>query len=142
MEAAAIHCMGGGFVGTYLERLCIFICLGDLLANFLPSQKFAKLYRYVAGALILLLIVNPLGQEMPEFINIGEGGVGESFRERILKQNELWYTENMDEVSKESEKVLDAYMESFTDEEMKEELERYGYEMEESDDGKVETAVR
>ena len=42
----------------------------------------------------------------------------------------------MDEVSKESEKVLDAYMESFTDEEMKEELERYGYEMEESDDGK------
>ena len=89
-----------------------------------------------------MLIVNPLGQEMPEFINIGEGGVGESFRERILKQNELWYTENMDEVSKESEKVLDAYMESFTDEEMKEELERYGYEMEESDDGKVETAVR
>ena len=119
-------------MGTYLERLCIFICLGDLLANFLPSQKFAKLYRYVAGALILLLIVNPLGQEMSEFINIGEGGVGESFRERILKQNELWYTEN----------VLDAYMESFTDEEMKEELERYGYEMEESDDGKVETAVR
>ena len=89
-----------------------------------------------------MLIVNPLGQEMSEFINIGEGGVGESFRERILKQNELWYTENMDEVSKESEKVLDAYMESFTDEEMKEELERYGYEMEESDDGKVETAVR
>lgn len=129
-------------MGTYLERLCIFICLGDLLANFLPSQKFAKLYRYIAGALILLLIINPLGQEVSELIDNGEGGMVDSFQERILKQNELWNPENTDDVRKESEKMLDAYMESFTDEEMKEELERYGYEMEESDDGKVETAVR
>lgn len=129
-------------MGTYLERLCIFICMGDLLANFLPSPKFAKLYRYIAGALILLLIINPLGREASELIDNWEGGIGEGFQERILKQNELWNVENLDEVGEESEKVLDAYMESFTDEEMKEELERYGYEMEESDDGKVETAVR
>ena len=129
-------------MGTYLERLCIFICLGDLLANFLPSPKFAKLYRYVAGALILLLIVNPLGQEVSKLMDNGGGEIGEEFQERILKQSQFWNAENMDEVSKESEQMLDAYMESFTDEEMKEELERYGYEMEESDDGKVETAVR
>lgn len=129
-------------MGTYLERLCIFICLGDLLANFLPSPKFAKLYRYVAGALILLLIVNPLGQEVSKLMDNGGGEIGEEFQEKILKQSQLWNAENMDEVSKESEQMLDAYMESFTDEEIKEELERYGYEMEESDDGKVETAVR
>lgn len=129
-------------MGTYLERLCIFICLGDLLANFLPSPKFAKLYRYVAGALILLLIINPLGQEVSELLDNGGVGIEEEFQDRLLKQNRLWNAGNTDEVGKESEKMLDAYMESFTDEEMKEELERYGYEMEESDDGKVETAVR
>ncbi len=129
-------------MGTYLERLCIFICLGDLLANFLPSPKFAKLYRYVAGALILLLIINPLGREVSELLDNGGVGIEEEFQDRILKQNRLWNAENTDEVGKESEKMLDAYMESFSDEEMKEELERYGYEMEESDDGKVETAVR
>lgn len=129
-------------MGTYLERLCIFICLGDLLANFLPSPKFAKLYRYVAGALILLLIINPLGQEVSELLDNGGVGIEEEFQDRLLQQNRLWNAENTDGVGKESEKMLDAYMESFTDEEMKEELERYGYEMEESDDGKVETAVR
>lgn len=129
-------------MGTYLERLCIFICLGDLLANFLPSPKFAKLYRYVAGALILLLIINPLGQEVSELLDNGGVGIEEEFQDRLLKQNRLWNAGNTDEVGKESEKMLDAYMESFTDEEMKEELERYGYEMEESDDGKVETVVR
>lgn len=129
-------------MGTYLERLCIFICLGDLLANFLPSPKFAKLYRYVAGALILLLIINPLGQEVSELLDNGGVGIEEEFQDRILQQKRLWNAENTDEVGKESEKMLDAYMESFTDEEMKEELERYGYEMEESDDGKVETTVR
>lgn len=129
-------------MGTYLERLCIFICLGDLLANFLPSPKFAKLYRYVAGALILLLIINPLGQEVSELLDNGGVGIEEEFQDRLLQQKRLWNAENTDEVGKESEKMLDAYMESFTDEEMKEELERYGYEMEESDDGKVETTVR
>lgn len=129
-------------MGTYLERLCIFICLGDLLANFLPSPKFAKLYRYVAGALILLLIINPLGQEVSELLDNGGVGIEEEFQDRLFKQNRLWNAGNTDEVGKESEKMLDAYMESFSDEEMKEELERYGYEMEESDDGKVETAVR
>lgn len=126
-------------MGTYLERLCVFICLGDLLANFLPSPKFAKLYRYVAGALILLLILNPLGREVSEFIEKGEGGMRESFQERITEQSRFW---NGEEVGNESEKLMDAYMESFTDEEMKEELERYGYEMEESDDGEMETTVR
>lgn len=129
-------------MGTYLERLCVFICLGDLLANFLPSPKFAKLYRYVVGALILLLILNPLGKEVSEFMEKGEGGIGESFQERMAEQNRFWNEIDADEVEKESEKLMDAYMESFTDEEMKEELERYGYEMEESDDGEMETTVR
>lgn len=129
-------------MGTYLERLCIFICMGDLLANFLPSPKFAKLYRYVAGALILLLIIEPLGRDVSELLENAEGGSGGSFQERIMEQSKLWKAKDVDEAGKESERIMDAYMESFTDEEMKEELERYGYEMEESHDGEMETAVR
>lgn len=129
-------------MGSYLERLCIFICLGDLLANFLPSSKFTKLYRYIAGALILLLVLKPLGQEAWEMFENGNIEAGADFFERMEEQKKLWRGEGTEEIAEESEKMLDAYMESFTDEEMKEELKRYGYEMEGSDDGKVETAVR
>lgn len=129
-------------MGSYLERLCVFICLGDMLANFLPSTKFAKLYRYVAGALILLLVLDPLGRGVSEFMEKGKDGGRELFQERLMEQGRLWDGKSADEAGKEAERMMDAYMESFTDEEIKEELERYGYEMEESQDGEVETAVR
>lgn len=112
---------------AYLERLCVFICLGDLLCHFLPSQKFAKLYRFTVGALILLLIIRPLGQEISELTEKGKGETWESFEERILTQNAYWDVRSEENIRKESERITDAYLGQMEDEEMKEALSEYGY---------------
>lgn len=118
-------------MASYLERLCIFICLGDLLANFLPSEKFTKLYRYIAGALVLVLIIQPLGKATEELVEKAKGGYREEFEERMSGQNAFWKTQSEEEFLKETENVLEAYMGQITDEEMKEKLEESGYEVHE-----------
>lgn len=118
-------------MASYLERLCIFICLGDLLANFLPSEKFVKLYRHIAGALILVLIIQPLGKEVAELAENAEGGIREEFEERIEGQNAFWKAGSKDELMEETENVLEDYLGQMTEEEMKEELAEYGYEVNE-----------
>ncbi|MBD5542281.1 MAG: hypothetical protein HDR00_14045 [Lachnospiraceae bacterium] len=116
-------------MASYLERLCIFICLGDLLANFLPSEKFVKLYRHIAGALILVLIIQPLGKEVAGLVENAEGGIREEFEERIEGQNAFWKAGNEDALMEETENVLEDYLGQMTEEEMKEELAEYGYEV-------------
>lgn len=116
-------------MGSYLERLCIFICLGDLLANFLPSPKFEKLYRYVAGILILLLVIEPFGRDVSKMIE-DRNGMEEVFRERIAGQAGLWDAENGAEtIKEETERMTEAYLGQWTEEEMAEELVQYGYEI-------------
>lgn len=118
-------------MASYLERLCIFICLGDLLANFLPSEKFTRLYRYIAGALVLVLIIQPLGKETAKLVEKAEGGYTEEFEEKISGQNALWKMQSKEEFMEETENVLEEYLGEMTDEEMKEKLEEYGYEVRE-----------
>lgn len=116
-------------MGSYLERLCIFICLGDLLANFLPSPKFEKLYRYVAGILILLLVIEPLGRDVSKMIEDGNG-MEETFKERIAGQAGLWDAEKgAESIKEETERMTEAYLGQWTEEEMAEELVQYGYEI-------------
>lgn len=115
---------------SYLERLCIFICLGDLLANFLPSPKFEKLYRYVAGILILLLVIEPLGKDVSKLLEEDGNSLEKSFEERIAGQDSLWNAGNGTEIIKEeTEKMTEAYLGQLTEEELAEELAGYGYEI-------------
>lgn len=117
-------------MNTYLERLCIFICLGDLLGNFLPSPKFEKLYRYIVGVLVLLLIVQPLGENVVKAMENAGSDMGKSFEERIAGQNALWDAESGTEaIREETEKMTERYLERMTEKEVKEELEARGYEI-------------
>lgn len=117
-------------MGDYLERLCIFICLGDLLANFLPSPKFEKLYRYVAGILILLLVIEPLGKDVSKLMEERGNGLEAAFEERIAGQGSLWDAgKGTDSIKEETERMTEAYLGQLTEEEMAEELTEYGYEI-------------
>lgn len=113
---------------NYLEGLCIFICLGDLLGNFLPSAKYEKLYRYTAGVLVLLLIVQPLGKNVAELLDTATGGMNESFEERIAGQSGLWDAGmGTETIQEETDRILESYLGRMSEEEMKEELEERGY---------------
>lgn len=122
-------------MNTYLERLCIFICLGDLLGNFLPSPKFEKLYRYIVGILVLLLIVQPLGENVAKALENTESDMGKSFGERIAGQNTLWDAGSGTEtIREETEKIMERYLERMTEKEVKAELEEHGYEIPDTDE--------
>lgn len=113
---------------SYLEGLCIFICLGDLLGNFLPSPKYEKLYRYTAGVLVLLLIVQPLGKNVAELLEAAKGGINESFQERIAGQSGLWDAgSGTKAIEEETDRILESYLGRMSEDEMKEELTERGY---------------
>lgn len=119
-------------MANYLEGLCVFICLGDLMAHFMPSEKFLKLYRHIAGVLILLLLLEPFGKELSKEM-AGQGSLYELER-RLSGQEALWNKESGRELlEKETEKTTRAYLGDLTDEKLKERLEDYGYEIEETE---------
>ncbi len=94
-------------MSVYLEGLCIFICVSELLGNFLPSEKFAKWYRYLSGVFVLLLLIKPLGE-----------GV-----EMVLDKKPDFEIQSLDEFKG----LEDAYLEQLEEEEITEYLKSYGY---------------
>ena len=115
-------------MGAYLERLCIFICLGDLLGHFLPSKQFTGLYRMVVGALVLLILLEPLGKNMSEIIREKGQSWEEAFADIASGQSKLWGIDR-DTLEKETGKAADAYLSGMSEEEVKQELAEYGWEI-------------
>lgn len=116
---------------NYLESICIFICLGDLLANFLPSVKFEKLYRYIFGMFVMLVIIQPLGKSIAELLDENESGLRTEFEQRIAQQNDLWDVSSDDGIIREqTEKLTEAYLGQWSEDEMQKELADYGYQIE------------
>lgn len=115
-------------MGAYLERLCIFICLGDLLGHFLPSKQFTGLYRMVVGALVLLILLEPLGKNMSEIIREQGQNWEEAFADIASGQSSLWSVDK-EALEKETGKAADAYLSGMSEEEVKEELAEYGWEI-------------
>lgn len=111
---------------AYLVKVCIFICLGDLLTHFLPSEKFAKLYRSITGMMMLLLILEPLGKNVAD--SVIDNAMEEKLWERISGQENLWNADLGTEwIKEETNRMMEAYLGEFTEEEMAEELNDYGY---------------
>lgn len=115
-------------MGAYLERLCIFICLGDLLGHFLPSKQFTGLYRMVVGALVLLILLEPLGKNMSEIIREQGQNWEEAFADIASGQSKLWGVDR-ETLEEETDKAVDAYLSGMSEEEIKEELAEYGWEI-------------
>lgn len=94
-------------MGEYLEKLCIFICVSELLGNFLPSEKFAKWYRCLSGIFVLLLLIKPLGE-----------GV-----EMVFDKKSVYDVQSPEDFKE----LEDEYLEQLEEEEIKEYLGAYGY---------------
>lgn len=107
-------------MSEYLEKICIFICLTELLGNFLPSPKFAKLYRYISGVLVLLIIIKPLGDSVIEVLEQKGDSLAAEFEESLQGQEMFWELE-------------DSYLEEVSEEELAEYLQPYGYDREETE---------
>lgn len=115
---------------NYLEGICIFICLGDLLGHFLPSKKYEKLYRYSLGILVLLLIVQPFGKSVAKALGTGTDDFAKLFEERISGQNGLWDAESSEEtLQEETDKILEGCLGRMSESQMQDELEERGYEL-------------
>lgn len=115
-------------MGPYLERLCIFICLGDLLGHFLPSKQFTGLYRMVVGALVLLILLEPLGKNMSQIIREKGQSWEEAFGDIASGQSSLWGVDK-EALEEETGKAADAYLSGMSEEEVKQELAEYGWEI-------------
>jgi hypothetical protein len=114
----------------YMERLCVFICMSDLLANFLPSPKYEKLYRHVTGGLILLLLLQPLGKETAVFWTEDGSDLTQILDARLEKQTEWWNVRSdAEEIKKQTEQSIESCLEELTEQEIEEELTGYGYEI-------------
>ncbi|MCH5281377.1 MAG: hypothetical protein J1E61_07890 [Lachnospiraceae bacterium] len=113
-------------MGAYLERLCIFICLGDLLGHFLPSKQFTGLYRMVVGTLVLLILLEPLGKNISEIIREKGQSWEEAFADIASGQSKLWGMDR-ETLEKETGKVADAYLSGMSEEELKQELADHGW---------------
>lgn len=101
-------------VSEYLERLCIFICIAELLGNFLPSEKFIKWYRYIVGIFVLVLMIQPL-QDGIEILFEKEGNQFFSVLETDQKDaQEFWEWEN-------------SYLDQLNEEQLITYLKSYGY---------------
>ena len=120
-------------MGSYLERLCIFICLGDLLGHFLPSKQFTGLYRMVVGALVLLILLEPLGKSVSQIIREKGQSWEEAFGDIASGQSKLWGVDR-EALEKETGKVADAYLSGMSEEEVKKELAEYGWEISEENE--------
>lgn len=113
---------------AYLEKLCVFICLGDLLGHFLPSPGYEKLYRYLFGTLVLLMMLKPLGEGVTEAAQTETADVWEAFSDRLSGQSGLWDADGANEaLQEETERMLEGYLGRISEEEMEEELSERGY---------------
>lgn len=115
-------------MGVYLERLCIFICLGDLLGHFLPSKQFTGLYRMVVGALVLLILLEPFGKNMSQIIREKGQSWEETFADIASGQSKLWGMDR-ETLEKETDEAVDAYLSGMSEEKVKQELAEYGWEI-------------
>lgn len=104
-------------VSEYLERLCIFICTAELLGNFLPSEKFAKWYRYMVGLFVLVLMLQPLGKSVETIWDKGSGNLFAMFESERKDMQEIWEWET-------------EYLEQLEEEQLEKYLQPYGYEEE------------
>lgn len=101
-------------VSEYLERLCIFICIAELLGNFLPSEKFAKWYRYIVGIFVLVLMMQPL-----------QDGIGLLFEK---EGNQFFYVLESDKKdTQEFWEWENGYLDQLKEEQLVTYLKPYGY---------------
>lgn len=75
---------------VYLCKICIFICLCELLGNFSPSKQYEKVYRYISGIFIILAVMKPLGENVVQKLLFQEGYLTNSYTAWMEESRNLW----------------------------------------------------
>lgn len=117
----------------YIRNICIFVCLCDFISQLFLSEKFLGLYRNISGVFVILFLLYPFGRQFVDITEFSDQELISQFEENLLKNSRIWDTDNksMNEISEESQKLLEQYVNEATAE----------YEIEKTETDNPETDV-
>lgn len=96
----------------YIRNICIFVCLCDFISQLFLSEKFLGLYRNISGVFVILFLLYPLGRQFIDITEFSDQKLISQFKESLSKNSQIWDIDNksMNEISEESQKLLDRYV--------------------------------
>ena len=104
----------------YIRNICIFVCLCDFISQLFLSDKFMGLYRNISGVFVILFLLYPLGRQFVDITEFLDQELMTQFEENIQKSGQIWdissENKNMNEISEESQKLLEQYIQDAVDE--------------------------
>lgn len=117
----------------YIRNICIFVCLCDFISQLFLSEKFLGLYRNISGVFVILFLLYPFGRQFIDITEFSDQELISQFEENLLKNSRIWDTDNksINEISEESQKLLEQYVNEATAE----------YEIEKTETDNPETDV-
>lgn len=96
----------------YIRNICIFVCLCDFISQLFLSEKFLGLYRNISGVFVILFLLYPFGRQFIDITEFSDQELISQFEENLSKKSRIWDTDNksMNEISEESQKLLEQYV--------------------------------
>ena len=109
----------------YIRNICIFVCLCDFISQLFLSEKFMGLYRNISGVFVILFLLYPFGRKFIDITEFSDQELMIQFEENLQKSGQIWdissENKNMNEISEESQKLLEQYIQGAVDEYEKDE---------------------
>lgn len=109
----------------YIRNICIFVCLCDFISQLFLSEKFMGLYRNISGVFVILFLLYPFGRKFIDITEFSDQELMIQFEENLQKSGQIWdissENKNMNEISEESQKLLEQYIQDAVDEYEKDE---------------------
>ncbi|MBQ1173115.1 MAG: hypothetical protein IIX48_11025 [Lachnospiraceae bacterium] len=105
-------------MNEYIRNICIFVCLCDFISQLFLSEKFMGLYRNISGVFVILFLLYPFGRQFIDITEFSDQELMTQFEENLQKSGQIWdiRSENMNEISEESQKLLEQYIQDAVDE--------------------------
>ncbi|MGN0244801.1 MAG: hypothetical protein ACI4DK_02410 [Lachnospiraceae bacterium] len=104
----------------YIRNICIFVCLCDFISQLFLSEKFMGLYRNISGVFVILFLLYPFGRKFIDITEFSDQELMTQFEENLQKSGQIWdissENKNMNEISEESQKLLEQYIQDAVDE--------------------------
>lgn len=107
-------------MNEYIRNICIFVCLCDFISQLFLSEKFMGLYRNISGVFVILFLLYPFGRKFIDITEFSDRELMAQFEENLKKSNQIWDIssdiKNSNEISEESQKLLEQYIQGAVDE--------------------------
>lgn len=127
----------------YIRNICIFVCLCDFISQLFLSEKFMGLYRNISGVFVILFLLYPFGRKFIDITEFSDQELMTQFEENLQKSGQIWdissENKNMNEISEESQKLLEQYIQDAVDEYEKDETKTDKFEKDSFDADSFET---